>query len=79
MGSQRVTAWDVSAAWWSKQQRLARQIRRTEDALADTEDELWKWGFARKPSEIRRMEEDIERLTAKLGRLRAAWDARNAA
>jgi phage shock protein A len=49
---------------------LDREIRHVEDTLADVEHELSKWGFARTPSEIRRMRERIEGLEAKLETLR---------
>ena len=42
--------------------KAARRQRYLEDALADAEHELEKWGFAKRPSEIRALKERIERL-----------------
>jgi hypothetical protein len=45
---------------------LASELRSAEDRLADDEHELAKWGFAKTPSEIRRLEERIEYDRARL-------------
>lgn len=39
---------------------IAGELRVAEDRLADDEHELSKWGFGKKPSEIRRLKERIE-------------------
>lgn len=39
---------------------LAGELRAAEDRLADDEHELDKWGFAKTPSERRRLSERIE-------------------
>jgi hypothetical protein len=49
---------------------LAREIRYVEDALADAEHDLSKWGFCKTPSQKRREQEQIDRLEAKLEKLR---------
>jgi hypothetical protein len=51
---------------------LASELRAAEDDLADDEHELAKWGFARKPSEIRRLEERIADGRVRLERCRRA-------
>lgn len=38
---------------------IAAELRAAEDRLADDEAELDRWGFAKKPSEIRRLKERI--------------------
>jgi hypothetical protein len=49
---------------------LAREIRATEDRLDDVKNELYRWGFARTPSEKRRLREDIVLLEERLEWLR---------
>lgn len=47
------------------------RIQRTRDKIDDTEAYLDAWGFARTPSEKRKLRARIERLEAKLERLSA--------
>ena len=42
------------------EKKQERELRHAEDALMDLKYELDKWGFSHKPSQIRRLREDIE-------------------
>src|SRR5699024_6073551 len=54
-----------------KARRRAKRIRKLEDRLADHQHDLHKWGgFSYDPSEIRKVEEKIERDEQKLNALR---------
>ena len=54
-----------------KARRRAKRIRKLEDRLADHQHDLHKWGgFSYDPSEIRKVEEKIERDDQKLNALR---------
>jgi len=53
------------------EEQLARKIRRVEDRLADTQDDLHKWGWSYAPSRNRRIKETIAELEAELAELEA--------